>query len=82
MKIVTLTLAGLGCVKSMNSVVKTEDHAVGLPLDILNTKDIEFNSVAISVLWHELSRLPFGQINVAGHADGRKRENSCLKRSP
>ena len=29
-------------------------------------KDIEFNSVAISVLWHELPRLSRGQINVAG----------------
>ena len=42
--------------------------------EILNTKDIEFNSVAISVLWHELPRLCRGQINVAG----RKRENSSV----
>ena len=34
--------------------------------DILNTKDIEFNIVAISELWHELPRLCRGQINVAG----------------
>ena len=34
--------------------------------EILNMKDIEFNSVAISVLWHELPRLCRGQINVAG----------------
>ena len=34
--------------------------------EILNTKDIEFNSVAISVLWHEMSRLCRGQIKVAG----------------
>ena len=33
---------------------------------ILNTKDIEFNNVAISVLWHELPRLCRSQINVAG----------------
>ena len=33
---------------------------------ILNTKDIEFNSVTISVLWHELLRLYRGQITVAG----------------
>ena len=35
-------------------------------IEILNTKDIEFNSVAISVLWHELPRLCRGHINVAG----------------
>ena len=34
--------------------------------DILNTKDIEFNSVAISVLWHALPRHNRGQINVGG----------------
>ena len=34
--------------------------------EILNTKEIEFNSVAISVLCIELSRLTRGQINVAG----------------
>ena len=33
---------------------------------ILNTKDIEFNSVAISVLCHEPPMLCRGQINVAG----------------
>ena len=32
----------------------------------INTKDIELNSVAISVLWHELPRLWRGQINVTG----------------
>ena len=32
----------------------------------LNTEYIEFNSVAISVLWHELPRLYRGQINVVG----------------
>ena len=34
--------------------------------EILNTQGIEFNSVAILVLWHELPRLCHGQINVAG----------------
>ena len=34
--------------------------------EILNTKHIEFNSVVISVLWHEPPMLCRGQINVAG----------------
>ena len=33
---------------------------------ILNTKDNELNSVAISLLWHEPPMLYRGQINVAG----------------
>ena len=34
--------------------------------EILNTKNIKFNSVAISVLWREPPRLCRGQINVGG----------------
>ena len=34
--------------------------------DILNTNNNEFNSAAIFPVWHELTRLRRGQINVAG----------------
>ncbi len=34
--------------------------------EILNTKNNEFNSAAIFPVWHELSMLRRGQINVAG----------------
>ena len=47
--------------------------------EFLNTKYIEFNSVAISVLWHELPRLCRGQIKVALVMAGKpgKRHNVC-----
>ena len=34
--------------------------------EILNTEYNEFNSVAISLLWHEPQIIRLGQINVAG----------------
>ena len=34
--------------------------------DILNTKDNEFNRLAISLLWNERPMFSRGQINVAG----------------
>ena len=46
--------------------------------EILNTKNNEFNSAAIFPVWHELSMLRCGQINVAGIVDGRKLENSSV----
>ena len=34
--------------------------------EFLNTKDNEFNRVAISLLWHEGTMLRHGQINMGG----------------
>ena len=45
---------------------------------MLNTKDNEFNSVAISLLWHEPPMLCRSYINGPAYVDGRKRENSSV----
>ena len=48
--------------------------------DMLNTKYIEFNGGAILVVWHELPGLFRGQITSPEYADGRKRENSSVRK--
>ena len=52
--------------------------------EFVNAKDNEFNSAAISLLWHPPAMLCGIQINVAGmvhrlaYSDGRKRENCSV----